>query len=66
MTESTSTEQFGSSRVKRGLADMLKGGVIMDVVTAEQAVSQRTPALSPLWPSSAFPPTSVRRAVLPA
>ncbi|CAN5135521.1 pyridoxal 5'-phosphate synthase lyase subunit PdxS [soil metagenome] len=28
----------GSDRVKRGLADMLKGGVIMDVVTAEQAV----------------------------
>jgi len=27
----------GSSRVKRGLAEMLKGGVIMDVVTAEQA-----------------------------
>src|SRR6218665_2191099 len=27
----------GSTRVKRGLADMLKGGVIMDVVTAEQA-----------------------------
>ncbi|MFB2572748.1 pyridoxal 5'-phosphate synthase lyase subunit PdxS [Micrococcus sp. IITD107] len=27
----------GTSRVKRGLADMLKGGVIMDVVTADQA-----------------------------
>ena len=27
----------GSSRVKRGIAEMLKGGVIMDVVTAEQA-----------------------------
>lgn len=27
----------GTTRVKRGLADMLKGGVIMDVVTAEQA-----------------------------
>lgn len=27
----------GSPLVKRGLADMLKGGVIMDVVTAEQA-----------------------------
>jgi len=33
MTETTQ----GTSRVKRGLADMLKGGVIMDVVTAEQA-----------------------------
>lgn len=27
----------GSDRVKRGMAEMLKGGVIMDVVTAEQA-----------------------------
>jgi pyridoxal 5'-phosphate synthase pdxS subunit len=27
----------GSSRVKRGLAEMLKGGVIMDVVDADQA-----------------------------
>ena len=27
----------GTSRVKHGLAEMLKGGVIMDVVTAEQA-----------------------------
>lgn len=32
--KSTST---GTARVKRGLADMLKGGVIMDVVTPEQA-----------------------------
>jgi pyridoxal 5'-phosphate synthase pdxS subunit len=38
MTESTpTTSQTGSSRVKRGLAEMLKGGVIMDVVTVEQA-----------------------------
>lgn len=28
---------IGSDRVKRGLAEMLKGGVIMDVVTAQQA-----------------------------
>ncbi len=34
---SSSTENLGSSRVKRGLAEMLKGGVIMDVVTAAQA-----------------------------
>src|SRR3954449_9923044 len=27
----------GTSRVKRGLAEMLKGGVIMDVVTPDQA-----------------------------
>ncbi len=29
--------ETGTLRVKRGLAEMLKGGVIMDVVTAEQA-----------------------------
>src|SRR5215469_12547384 len=29
--------QKGTSLVKRGMADMLKGGVIMDVVTPEQA-----------------------------
>src|ERR1700759_2587396 len=32
----TSTDT-GTTRVKRGMAEMLKGGVIMDVVTAEQA-----------------------------
>ena len=32
-----SEQTIGSSRVKRGLAEMLKGGVIMDVVTADQA-----------------------------
>src|SRR5665811_1346611 len=31
------TETTGTPLVKRGFADMLKGGVIMDVVTAEQA-----------------------------
>ncbi|MHA7156037.1 pyridoxal 5'-phosphate synthase lyase subunit PdxS [Arthrobacter sp. TMN-50] len=34
---STTAPVTGSSRVKRGMAEMLKGGVIMDVVTAEQA-----------------------------
>src|SRR5581483_11560986 len=29
--------QIGTARVKRGMAEMLKGGVIMDVVTPEQA-----------------------------
>ena len=36
MTENT-TNSTGSPLVKRGLAEMLKGGVIMDVVTPEQA-----------------------------
>lgn len=35
MTENATTT--GTTRVKRGLANMLKGGVIMDVVTPEQA-----------------------------
>jgi pyridoxal 5'-phosphate synthase pdxS subunit len=34
--ESTSPET-GTARVKRGMAEMLKGGVIMDVVNADQA-----------------------------
>jgi pyridoxal 5'-phosphate synthase pdxS subunit len=33
----TETRATGGLRVKRGLAEMLKGGVIMDVTTAEQA-----------------------------
>jgi pyridoxal 5'-phosphate synthase pdxS subunit len=37
VTDQTSKPRTGSDRVKRGLADMLKGGVIMDVVTPEQA-----------------------------
>jgi hypothetical protein len=34
---STTERQIGTARVKRGMAEMLKGGVIMDVVTPEQA-----------------------------
>ena len=30
-------QEIGTMRVKSGLAEMLKGGVIMDVVNAEQA-----------------------------
>ena len=41
MTESAPSSvpahDTGTERVKRGLAEMLKGGVIMDVVTPEQA-----------------------------
>ncbi len=37
MHDSTIGSQTGTVTVKRGLAQMLKGGVIMDVVTAEQA-----------------------------
>jgi pyridoxal 5'-phosphate synthase pdxS subunit len=37
MNDNTTAGMSGTARVKRGLADMLKGGVIMDVVTPEQA-----------------------------
>ncbi|HKR50725.1 MAG TPA: pyridoxal 5'-phosphate synthase lyase subunit PdxS [Pseudonocardiaceae bacterium] len=33
----TTAHQIGTARVKRGMAEMLKGGVIMDVVTPDQA-----------------------------
>ncbi|NLT55663.1 MAG: pyridoxal 5'-phosphate synthase lyase subunit PdxS, partial [Actinomycetales bacterium] len=36
-TTDAPAQQAGTTRVKRGMADMLKGGVIMDVVTADQA-----------------------------
>ena len=37
MSTPTTPSVTGSARVKRGMAEMLKGGVIMDVVNAEQA-----------------------------
>lgn len=37
MTDTFTPPATGTSRVKRGLAEMLKGGVIMDVVTPDQA-----------------------------
>src|SRR5690348_8534100 len=36
-TMSENQSAVGTARVKRGMAEMLKGGVIMDVVTPEQA-----------------------------
>jgi pyridoxal 5'-phosphate synthase pdxS subunit len=36
-TEAMTSHETGTTRVKRGLAEMLKGGVIMDVVTPEHA-----------------------------
>ncbi len=37
MNDQSTTKSTGTQLVKRGLAEMLKGGVIMDVVNAEQA-----------------------------
>ena len=36
-SKSTNAPELATTTVKRGMAEMLKGGVIMDVVTAEQA-----------------------------
>ena len=36
-TPSSSDRTLGTARIKRGLAEMLKGGVIMDVMNVEQA-----------------------------
>src|SRR5262245_58689678 len=37
MSQSSRARTTGTARVKRGQAEMLRGGVIMDVVTPEQA-----------------------------
>lgn len=43
----TTTPVVGTARVKRGMAEMLKGGVIMDVVNAEQAeIAQKAGAVA--------------------
>lgn len=59
---SASGGQTGTARVKRGMAEMLKGGVIMDVVTPSRLGSPRVPARWPSWRSSGFRPTSAPRA----
>ena len=47
----------GTIRLKTGLAEMLKGGVIMDVTTPEQAkIAEAAGACAgQLWPSQADP-----------
>ncbi len=37
LSDTAAAPTTGTTRVKRGMAEMLKGGVIMDVVTPEQA-----------------------------
>ena len=44
MTDSATQHATGTDRVKRGMAEMLQGGVIMDVVTPSRPRSQRTRA----------------------
>ena len=49
-------------KLNRELAQMLKGGVIMDVTTPEQARIAEEAGAWPSWPSSASRPTSVPQA----
>jgi len=53
-------------RVKVGLAEMLKGGVIMDVTNAEQARIAEKAGACAVMALSAFLPTSARKAASPA
>ena len=39
----------GTFKIKVGLAEMLKGGVIMDVTNVEQAVIEKMQELLLLW-----------------
>ena len=56
MTQSSPSHETGSQLVKRGLAEMFKGGVIMDVVNARAgARSPRTPAPARSWRWSGCP-----------
>ena len=58
--------ETGTFRVKSGLAEMLKGGVIMDVVDPEQAKVAEDAGRWPSWPSSGCRPTSAATAGWPA
>ena len=50
-------------RVKAGLAEMLKGGVIMDVVNAEQAKIAEDAGAAAVMALERVPPTSAATAV---
>ena len=52
--------------MKEGFAEMFKGGVIMDVVTADQARTPRRQVQPQSWRWNAFPLTSGRTAAWPA
>ncbi len=58
--------QTATIQIKTGFAEMFKGGVIMDVVTPDQARIAEAPARPPSWHWNAFLPTSARTAAWPA
>ena len=56
--------QTGTELVKRGMAEMQKGGVIMDVINAEQAKIAEAAGAVAVMALERVPSISVRRAVL--
>ena len=59
---STTNERY---KLNKELAQMLKGGVIMDVTTRSRLRSQRLPVPVRLWRWSVSLQTSVRQVVFP-
>ena len=59
--DETTSRTTGTVKVKRGLAEMLKGGVIMDVVTPEQAKTLGNTAFDPHSGKQEFFGIHVRR-----
>ena len=62
-TPITSAERVA---LNRQLAQMLKGGVIMDVTTPEQARTAAAAVAGAFRATARFPPTSARPAACPA
>ena len=62
MSESTAKREVGTPQVKRGMAQMLKGGVIMDVVTPEQAKIAEDAGAVAVMALERVPPTFAPRA----
>ena len=56
------TSKADRVKLNRELAQMLKGGVIMDVTTPEQARIAEEAGAAPSWHSNASRPTSVPQA----
>lgn len=59
----STAEQY---ELNKNLAQMLKGGVIMDVTHQNRQKLQKKPAHAPSWHSNGFLPTSVQPAAFPA
>ena len=67
MSDSTVKREVGTPQVKRGMAQMLKGGVIMDVVTPEQAkIAEDAGAVAVMALERQGPHRSLRRGAGPA